>query len=443
VYTQNANVEIRATAVEDLTAVSSVNAVNNTTLAVTTGVFGSGTWALDLAPGYTYTVHAKNNLDLDATSTVTVTADTTPPSMSSFGTISGTGPYTLTDATFSESGSGIAAVDSTGGTVTYTVGPIKAKVTGLAGSASYKITATDNVGNIGGRYFYLKSDNALPAIYANVPSSWTVSGSGPYALAGMAANNNTWAINDGASDVKTGSGWTDAVSGLDAGTYTLKLTDWEATPNTLTIPFVISATGKVSSVSLLGSTTISERLPADIVTATIRKDSFERARSASKTNLPVWYSEAGSIASSAKTERTGTASVTANKGVVQNLATPALADKKLSVEALHAAALSGMKATNGLTPRASEDIAKTVQENETENFGDAIVMSAPEGSPAFVAYARGLAALRDVRNGSVAAKVDRASFTISDGEKPVTVWEKLLTFFGIEKRIRGQGFAMN
>jgi hypothetical protein len=444
VYTQNANVEIMATAVEDLTAVSSVNAVNNTTSAVTTGVFGSGTWALDLAPGYTYTVHAKNSLNLDQTQTVTITKDSDKPTLS-FGAVSGTSPDRVVAVNVSDSGSGGATMTATTGTPDYTAGNSSGTLSGLTGGAEYNVTVTDRVGNSTTTRFWIELTYTSVAMFGTVPSTWTITGSGPYVVTASKIRCKNWEVMSGSTSMGTGGQVTEtslALPSLAAGTYDLILSDWETPVQSITISFTIGS-GTVASPLVMGSSVIGERLSSQTVSATLRKERFETARSSSSTNLPVWYSEAGSIASSAKTERTGTTSVTASKGVAQNLATPALADKKLSVEALHAAALSGMKATNGLTPRVSKDIAKTVRANETENFGDAIVMSAPEGSPAFVAYARGLAALRDVQNGSVAAKVDRASFTISDGEKPVSVWEKLLTFFGIEKKKQGQGFAMN
>lgn len=325
---------------------------------------------------------------------------------------------------------------------------------GITTDGSYTVKIPDKVGNTTSSKFCFVAASTYVAAFANMPTSWTCTktGSSKYTF----SNLNTMQVQsytlykngiDKVSDnPNAGPSSLDNLDGSSGGTnYVLTLYhDKNETGISMTIAFTVTDTGSISSsASIFGNPLVGERLPDAAVVSAIRKESFERARSSSSTNLPVWYSEVGSVNTSAKTERSGTASVNAVKSVAQNLATPARTGKTRSVEDLHAAALSGMRAT-AVNERKDETVGVSPEKATVTAQGgiaDTVVMTAPEGSPAFVAYARGVAALTSEQNGSVAVTIDRSSFMVSGGTKPAGLWERLLAFFGV--RSSGSDLAEN
>lgn len=86
----------------------------------------------------------------------------------------------------------------------------------------------------------------------------------------------------------------------------------------------------------------------------------------------------------------------------------------------------------------TESMDKTGTTDLAETF---FVMIAPEGSPAFVACARGIAALRQDGERSRALSAGGYAGFASDGgigEKPEGLWEKFLAFFGFGAHDRGR-----
>lgn len=432
--------------------------VNGTSVAftATTGDADSGLASL-AAPGGTvsgstvtlnpsvtpYTVTVTDNVGLTKSMTVTVTADTTRPSIDfDSGCATGSGSSRTVVAKLNDSGSGVVSMVCTSGSVSYTAGNATGSISPLTGPEDYKITATDKVGNIGGKWFHLENTYGDIPLRVNIPEMWTISGLGSYTVTVTGVNCKSWVINDGTTDKASGNSSSISAS-LDAGTYYLKITDWESTAYTMSVTFTISPDGALASSSVFGNSRIVERLPIEEVNAAVRRQSFERARTTSTTNLPVWFSgdAASGIAArgpSGVIER-ATGSAQSDRASIGRAVTA----NEVSVEALHASALAafGSKvARPGVQGSATASrIEKSSGVVPASVFP--VVMLAPEGSPAFIAYARGLAALRGegVYSRLTATTGATAPGGAEDVESPKNLWEKILTFFGLDKSDRRDG----
>jgi hypothetical protein len=396
---------------------------------------------------------------------VTVRQDTDTPAVSfDDNCVSGNGTPRSVTAKLSDGTSGpaiLACKDQTNEySVDYTAGNASGVLKDLPAPGDYKVTVTDKVGNSGGKWFHLEKNDGYKNIgcYVNTPEMWTIAGSGPYTVTVTGISCKSCVVNDGTNDILPASGelhsGTYSITSLPAGNYTLKVTDWESTPYTFTVSFTVgvdagTGAGIISSLSVLGSTAIAERLSAETLSVTSRKESFNRARSSSKTNLPVWFTDVGKDGQSDQKRSADRDRATSDAVPSATFGTTAPAARTQSIEALHAAALSGMRPTanNGLKGDGSDMLTEKAKATTQGDIPGVVVMTAPEGSPAFVAYSRGVVALRDRIGGIQAVNVDRSSFMVLGGTKREGFWERLLALFGVrEKGGRGEslvGFAAN
>ncbi len=400
----------------------------------------AGKWTARLnAHATQYTIRTTDNLGNEKTQSFTVTRDITPPSFGNWGITNSGSTINLSSVLASVSDVATETVD--GSSVTPS-----ATLTGLSYDAMHKITIADDLGNERTAYFvgvYESSTNIV--LRVNDSPHWTVTDNASDSIInglGIYRNSNAGTLTATCVDAATSSAAgtvevsNSRISGfpLPHSSYYMLTLSYTASKK---ISFNFSVSGGTASphAMIFGNPLIARRIDGENVVSTIRRESFYRARSASKTNLPVWYSETDTLNTRTQTERSDVSSVKAGKR-----ATQAPSGTTMSGESLRSAALSGMKAPNAAVSRSAGESrtmantrAKAIEKTVTIDYDTAVVMIAPEGSPAFVACARGVAALRQDTERSRAPSASGHDGPVNDGEigeRPEGIWEKLLSFFG-------------
>jgi hypothetical protein len=405
------------------------------------------TWANVKIPAKnaTFKITIKDGLGNSTTREIKVMPDTTPPSWNLNGwscwgqsslSMSGVSSFVTTSSDVTVARYRLNNTDSW-----TTLTGYNDNINGLSLSTLYVMEVSDRVGNAATLLFGgVPSNQNNKMIILSPQTSWTYSGSTvkiPLIATGcnsLTATNFSYSANSGTISSVTGE-----------GSYTLSLSLDGL--GTIDIPYMIKS-GVVSAKSVFGNGVIASRISGETLTYAIRKESFNRARSSSKTNLPVWFTDVGKVEQSDQ-KRSADRDRASSDAASTAAGSTATASRTQSIEALHAAALSGMRAAanSGFKGDGSDILTEKVKVTAQGDIPGVAVMTAPEGSPAFVAYARGVAALRDRSGGMQAVKVDRSLFMITKEAKPEGFWERLLAFFGVrEKGGRGEslvGFAAN